>query len=67
MKAKQYIYHWLFFPLLALLSAGSLTSCIYDSAMEEEDNNTGHTYLTITTRGINVTDGSDFENYVSYV
>lgn len=64
MKVKQYIYHWLFFPLLALLSAGSLTSCIYDSAMEEEDNNTGHTYLTITTRGINVKDNTDFEDYV---
>ena len=64
MKAKQYIYHWLFFPLLALLSSGSLTSCIYDSAMEEEDNNTGHTYLTITTRGIDVEDNTDFEDYV---
>ena len=64
MKAKQYIYHWLFFPLLALLLAGGATSCSNDSAMEEEDNNTGHTYLTITTRGINVTDDRDFENYV---
>lgn len=61
---KQSIYYWFFFPLLALLSAGSLTSCIYDSVLEEEDNNTGHTYLTITTRGINVIDDSDFENYV---
>lgn len=61
---KQSIYYWFFFPLLALLSAGSLTSCIYDSVMEEEDNNTGHTYLTITTRGINVEDNTDFENYV---
>lgn len=64
MKVKQYIYHWLFFPLLVLLSAGSLTSCIYDSAMEEEDNNTSGTYLTITTRGINVTDQNNFEDYV---
>ena len=32
--------------------------------MEEEDNNTGHTYLTITTRGINVTNKDDFEDYV---
>ena len=61
---KQSIYYWFFFPLLALLSAGSLTSCIYDSVVEEEDNNTGHTYLTITTRRINVTGASDFENYV---
>lgn len=64
MKVKQYIYHWLFFPLLAILLAGSATSCSNESSMEEEDNNTGHTYLTITTRGINVTNDSDFENYV---
>lgn len=61
---KQSIYYWFFFPLLALLSAGSLTSCIYDSVLEEEDNNTGHTYLTITTRGIDVEDNTDFEDYV---
>ena len=61
---KQSIYYWFFFPLLALLSAGSLTSCIYDSVLEEEDNNTGHTYLTITTRGIDVKDNTDFEDYV---
>lgn len=64
MKAKQYIYHWLFFPLLVLLLAGGATSCSNDPAMEEEDNNTGHTYLTITTRGINVTNKDDFEDYV---
>lgn len=61
---KQSIYYWFFFPLLVLLSAGSLTSCIYDSVVEEEDNNTGHTYLTITTRGIDVEDNTDFEDYV---
>lgn len=61
---KQSIYYWFFFPLLALLSAGCLTSCIYDSVLEEEDNNTGHTYLTITTRGIDVEDNTDFEDYV---
>lgn len=61
---KQSIYYWFFFPLLALLSVGSLTSCIYDSVLEEEDNNTGHTYLTITTRGIDVEDNTDFEDYV---
>lgn len=64
MKVKQYIYHWLFFPLLVLLLASGTTGCSNESAMEEEDNNTSHTYLTITTRGINVTDDSDFENYV---
>lgn len=64
MKVKLYIYHWLFFPLLVLLLAGGATSCSNESVMEEEDNNTGNTYLTITTRGINVTENSDFENYV---
>ena len=64
---KQSIYYWFFFPLLALLSAGSLTSCIYDSVLEEEDNNTGHTYLTITTRGIDVEDNTDFEDYVGHL
>ena len=64
MKVKQYIYHWLFFPLLAILLASGVASCSNESVMEEEDNNTGHTYLTITTRGINVEDNTDFENYV---
>lgn len=64
MKVKQYIYHWLFFPLLAILLASGTTGCSNESVMEEEDNNTGHTYLTITTRGINVEDNTDFENYV---
>ena len=64
MKVKQYIYHWLFFPLLVLLLASGVANCSNDPAMEEEDNNTSHTYLTITTRGINVTDNRDFENYV---
>ena len=64
MKVKQYIYHWLFFPLLAILLASGTTGCSNESVMEEEDNNTGHTYLTITTRGINVKNNTDFENYV---
>lgn len=64
MKLKQYIYHWLFFPLLTILLVSGATSCSNESVMEEEDNDTGHTYLTITTRGINVADNTDFENYV---
>lgn len=64
MKLKQYIYHWLFFPLLTILLVSGATSCSNDPAMEKEDNDTGHTYLTITTRGINVEDDTDFENYV---
>lgn len=61
---KHSIYNWLFFPLFAILLASGATSCINDPTMEEEDNNTGHTYLTITTRGINVTNKDDFEDYV---
>lgn len=64
MKVKQYIYHWPLFPLFAFLLANGATSCINDPTMEEKDNNTSGTYLTITTRGINVTDQNDFEDYV---
>lgn len=59
MKAKQYIYHWLFFPLLASLLAGSATSCINDPAMEEDTS--GKSTLSITVRGVtnNPVDGYD--------
>lgn len=59
MKAKQYIYHWLFFPLLASLLAGSATSCINDPTMEEDTS--GKSTLSITVRGVttNPTDGYD--------
>lgn len=67
MKVKQYIYHWLFFPLLALLSVGSLTSCIYDSVLEETDMS-GKSTLSITMRGITTTDpstsGGSYDDYV---
>lgn len=58
MKAKQYIYHWLFFPLLASLLAGSATSCINDPAMEEEDMS-GKTTLSVTVRGVSKDPVSD--------
>ena len=64
---KQSIYYWFFFPLLALLSAGSMTSCIYDSVLEEEDTS-GKSTLSITMRGITTTDpstsGGSYDDYV---
>lgn len=57
MKAKQYIYHWLFFPLLAILLAGSATSCINDPAMEEDTS--GKSTLSITVRGVSTEPVSD--------
>lgn len=61
---KQSIYYWFFFPLLALLSAGSLTSCIYDSVLEEEDTS-GKSTLSITMRG--VTNSPDVNGYDEYI
>ncbi len=63
---KQSIYYWFFFPLLALLSAGSLTSCIYDSVLEEEDTS-GKSTLSITMRGITTTDPGSSGSYDDYV
>lgn len=64
---KQSIYYWFFFPLLALLSAGSLSSCIYDSMLEETDMS-GKSTLSITMRGITTTDpstsGGSYDDYV---
>ena len=64
---KQSIYYCFFFPLLALLSAGSLTSCIYDSVLEETDMS-GKSTLSITMRGITTTDpsttGGNYDDYV---
>lgn len=64
---KQSIYYWFFFPLLALLSVGSLTSCIYDSVLEETDMS-GKSTLSITMRGITTTDpstsGGSYDDYV---
>lgn len=61
---KQSIYYWFFFPLLALLSAGSLTSCIYDSVLEETDMS-GKSTLSITVRG--VTNDPTQDGYDEYI
>lgn len=58
MKAKQYIYHWLFFPLLVLLLASGVASCSNDPAMEEEDTS-GKTTLSVTVRGVSQEPSSD--------
>lgn len=63
---KQSIYYWFFFPLLALLSAGSMTSCIYDSVLEETDMS-GKSTLSITMRGITTTDPGSSGSYDDYV
>ena len=63
---KQSIYYWFFFPLLALLSAGSLTSCIYDSVLEETDMS-GKSTLSITMRGITTTPPGSSGSYDDYV
>lgn len=63
---KHSIYNWLFFPLLVSLLAGSAASCINDPAMEEDTS--GKSTLSITVRGITITDpsttGGSYEDYV---
>lgn len=56
---KHSIYNWLFFPLLALMLAGSAASCINDPVMEGDTS--GKSTLSITVRGVttNPTDGYD--------
>lgn len=63
---KQSIYYWFFFPLLALLSAGSLTSCIYDSVLEEEATY-GKTSLVVTVRSITTNPNDNTTYYDEYV
>lgn len=63
---KQSIYYWFFFPLLALLSAGSLTSCIYDSVLEEEATY-GKTSLVVTVRSITTASDDATTYYDEYV
>ena len=64
MKVKQYIYHWLFFPLLVLLLASGVASCSNDPAMEEEKTS-GKTTLSITVRG--VTQEPEKDGYDEYI
>lgn len=59
---KQSIYYWFFFPLLALLSAGSLTSCIYDSVLEEDTS--GKSTLSITVRGVTTNPNDGYDEYI---
>lgn len=63
---KQSIYYWFFFPLLALLSVGSLTSCIYDSVLEEEATY-GKTSLVVTVRSIRTASDDATTYYDEYV
>lgn len=60
---KQSIYYWFFFPLLALLSAGSMTSCIYDSVLEETDMS-GKSTLSITMRGVTTNPDNGYDEYI---
>lgn len=63
MKVKLYIYHWLFFPLLAIMLAGSVASCINDPAMEEDTS--GKSTLSIMVRG--VTTNPEQDGYDEYI
>ena len=67
MKVKQYIYYWLFFPLLAILLAGSATSCSNESVMEEEEATYGKTSLVVTVRSITTTPDNATTYYDEYV
>lgn len=60
---KHSIYNWLFFPLLAILLAGSATSCINDPVMEEDTS--GKSTLSITVRG--VTNDPTQDGYDEYI
>lgn len=66
MKVKQYIYHWLFFPLLVLLLASGVASCSNDPAMEEEATY-GKTSLVVTVRSITTTPDNATTYYDEYV
>lgn len=60
---KHSIYNWLFFPLLALMLAGSAASCINDPVMEEDTS--GKSTLSITVRG--VTNDPTQDGYDEYI
>lgn len=62
MKVKLYIYHWLFFPLLALMLAGSAASCINDPVMEEDTS--GKSTLSITVRGVTTDPADGYDEYI---
>lgn len=62
---KHFTYNWLLFPILAVLFAGSMVGCGNDPVMEE-DTTSGKTTLSITVRGITITEPTD-DNYDDYV
>ena len=67
MKVKQYIYHWLFFPLLAILLASGTTGCSNESVMEEEETTYGKTSLVVTVRSITTDPNDNTTYYDEYV
>lgn len=67
MKVKQNIYHWLFFPLLAILLASGTTGCSNESVMEEEETTYGKTSLVVTVRSITTTPDNATTYYDEYV
>ena len=67
MKVKQYIYHWLFFPLLAILLASGTTGCSNESVMEEEEATYGKTSLVVTVRSITTDPNDNTTYYDEYV
>lgn len=66
MKVKQYIYHWLLFPLFAFLLANGATSCINDPTMEEEATYS-KTSLIVTVRSITTASDGATSYYDEYV
>lgn len=65
MKAKYHIYNYLLFLSLVVLFAGSMVGCSNDPVMKEETTS-GKTMLSITVRGITITEPKD-GNYDDYV
>lgn len=65
MKAKYHIYNYLLFLSLVVLFAGSMVGCSNEPVMKEETTS-GKTMLSITVRGITITEPKD-GNYDDYV
>ena len=65
MKAKYHIYNYLLFLSFVVLFAGSMVGCSNDPVMNEETTS-GKTMLSITVRGITITQPTD-GNYDDYI
>lgn len=65
MKAKYHIYNYLLFLSFVVLFAGSMVGCSNDPVMKEETTS-GKTMLSITVRGITITEPKD-GNYDDYI